>query len=241
MNNTSSNADAVYQRLEQIVKGKVFPRPVDFQTIEVNVSLDSIVFSSWFTENFYQANQTVEKTGGRIEGFTESDYRRYLMTVLVSRVQYVTNQRPILRWNDGFMVPAFFAICLAKIGRATDDSLGVQLIPTVTYDPADVMTLEEALSFSMRLKFIHRLGFTCADGYMRNKEGVFDAMSFFCTEDFVFSVSDKAPEALSVVASFLGVRGIETLLAPRVNYAVTQHLAVLVRQLALPGSSATEV
>jgi uncharacterized protein YeaC (DUF1315 family) len=241
MKNTSSNADAVYQRLEQIVKGKVFPRPVEFTTIQVEVSLDSIVFSSWFSENFYQANQTVEKTGGRIVGFSEEEYRRYLMTVLVSRVQYVNNQRPILRWNDGIMVPAFFAVCLAKIGRAVDDALGIQLIPTISFEDHEVMTLEEALSFSMRLRFIHRLGFTCADGYMRNKEGVFDAMSFFCTEDFVFSVTDRAPEALSVVASFLGVRGIETLLAPRVNYAVTSHLATLVRQLALPGSNSAEV
>lgn len=240
MNNESQrHLSSVESQLRDLVKGRITPSPETFDTVEILVSLNSNVFRAWFEDYVFSVNAVVEAQGGRISGFNATDLMRYLNTVLWCRVCYVRNESSVLlRWNELIAVPAFFSVAIAKIGRATNGSLGLELVPRVDFAPEQLMTADEMWDFSKRLEVLERFGFTMGYGYLRNKEGDFHVMSFFHTETNVYSPSDQAPESFSVLASFLSVTGIEAVLAPRVHYAQTRYLATLVRQLAKPNKGA---
>lgn len=233
-----TNLSSVEAQLRDLVKGQITPAPAEFDTVEILVSLNSNVFRAWFEDYVYSVEAVVATQGGNIPGFNAVDFMRYLNTILYSRVAYVRNEPVFLRWGDLVCVPAFFSVAIAKIGRAVNNSLGLELVPKVQFTPEQLMTQDEVWAFSRRLELLERFGFTMGYGYLRNKEGDYHVMSFFHTETNVYSPNDQAPESFSVLASFLSTTGIEAVLAPRVNYGQTRYLAALVRKLARPSKEA---
>lgn len=227
-------------------------RPVDFQQVDVAINLNEGLLT--FIEQYYDAiGQRLNQQGANVVPFTVDELRRYVITLIKSRVMWVRNERRIpIHYSERVVVPAFLNFVLSGIGRVELPDLGIELIPqffesaqgsvvsTEVIDPqveqpvavSQVMSKEEAIIFSNKLKPLSRLGFEFAEGYARDKTGVLDLMVLQMIEDTILSHTDKSHPAYAVAAYFLGLLQVTNLLGPRVLYGTREQMRMILRLVA---------
>jgi len=93
----------------------------------------------------------------------------------------------------------------------------------------DVTWLE---GFSRKVKALSPLGVEYAEGYTRSRDGSYDFMTMALLGGEVRNISKHPHPVFALLASTLGVRGIESVLSPRVSYGKASHFDSLIRNLA---------
>lgn len=212
--------------------------PAAIVTVEVKVNLASRVLDSYAVELFANAQVAVEMKGGTMP-FTEEEFVQYVRHLVRIRCDYVNNQRVPFGPTDLLAIPAFVSVVLQNLGKVFHLDLGLELVPvhsggeTATkgypWQESDIQLLKKV---SRGIVALGNYGLEYAKGYDRVKEGSFEFMSMSVLDDIVMGVNKEAHVVYALLASFVGLQGIERALSPRITYGTTRHFEILVRHLA---------
>lgn len=207
-------------------------------------------FERYLQMYYRRLTAAAELKGGRFSLAYET-FRRYIFTLLASRVNHVNRQEgapaPVVHYNAEAAVPSLVEKALSSIGRVTLKESGITLVPTFVVDKELLLTRQEFSDVTLSLRMFEDLGFQFADvAYPRNVEGTPDLMSMQFlqngladvqpapynrpTPSGVYSHAEKSP-VYAPIAFILGLRQLQSLLGARVFYAdeatFEEHLIVL--------------
>lgn len=118
---------------------------------------------------------------------------------------------------------------LDNIGRAVDQDLGVELLPCAVEAP---LTREEVEAISGKLKVLSSYGFEYGIGFSRDRHGSWDFMAMTLIDGEIRRHNQESHPVYALLASTLGIKGVEAVLSPRVTYGNEKHLSSVVRGLA---------
>lgn len=147
--------------------------------------------------------------------FTKEKFVQYCTTIVVSRIQYVLNKKPIVYPTDHIMVPSFLMNIIMQIGIAQDLKLGLSVRPA---EPEEVSTLaiEEIRKISFYLEALK--GYEGGFGYPRDKAGSWDLMTMQLIDNEIQRHDAEAHPVYALMASVIGPKLIESVLSPLVRY-----------------------
>lgn len=216
-------------QLKAFVEGRLVATPVSFDRTEVKIDLNAQVLTEYKRELFASWNQAVAMKGLTL-GFVEKDLSDYIDMLVILRVDYVNGKRVDVKPTDGMVVPSFLSLILSNVGLARNPELGIEVYPVVI---AEVKIDPEFMwKISRCIRTLSSTGIEYAEGYTRSRDGSYDFMSMALIDDYVRNASNQAHPVYALMACTLGVRGIETVLSPRINYGLQSHMRSLVRHLA---------
>jgi len=235
MGRDSRNNSGVPQEL-QSTAGRFVPRPVDVQEVPVLINL-SQAFDDFVAEYFQFAETTLAAHGGSWNLDLDT-FRKYVRTLIHSRVKWVRRERYTVHPTDNVVVPTLISHALAAMGRVDLDEVGIVFVPDYNPVKEEVLTADQALQVSAALKPLSFMGFSFARGYERDRRGAFDLMALQYLENHekgpgVYGHDRKAAQAFAPVSYLLGLRQLQTLLGTRVVYGDSVSLTTALRQLAV--------
>lgn len=219
--------------VQNYIEKSVAPMPFTFSEVPVEVDFNSEVLLTYSEELFNNINMAVSLKGGNFM-IEEEEFMKYINTIIKMRIDYVRGYRVMCGPTERFVVPAFLSLVLSNIGRARHLDYGIELVPKLVGDlkgqvfdkQADFMTVSNAL------RLLRGIGLEYAEGYSRDKEGSFDFMTMTLIDGIVRNISKEPHPVYALLSATLNVRGIESVLSPRITYGNVSHLANLVRGLA---------
>jgi hypothetical protein len=210
----------------------IIATPAEFSEVNVNINLGAKVLTTYVEELYSNLAMAVRLKGGEIR-FDEGTLKKYVNTLIRERVKYVRGERVIIGPTERVVVPSYLSCVLSNVGKARHLDYGVELTPKLTDGEFEFMDDKtEILTFSNGLKLLKGIGFEYAEGYTRDRDGSFEFMTFSLMDGVVKSISKDPHPVYALLSSTLSVRGIETVLLPRISYGSENHLAGLVRTLA---------
>jgi len=213
------------------VEQNVSARPAQFDEVKVQISTNTEVLATYIDELYSNIRMAVSLKGGDF-GIDVDTFTKYIHTIIKTRVDFVVGNKILFGPTERVVVPSFLSCVLSNIGRARHIDYGIELIPD--YKGGDVFTNKtEFMRVSNQLKILKGIGFEYAEGYTRSKEGSFDFMTMALIDGTVRNISKEPHPVYALLSSTLGVRGVETVLSPRITYGSETHLASLVRALAV--------
>lgn len=226
--NVKGSIDSPLSDYEKLAEKNLTHMPIDYQIVEVHVNLASPVLESFILELHSNLEAAASLKGG-VVGISLDEFRDYVHSLIATRIQYVRGDRAVFRPTDSVVIPSYLSVLLENLGQAIDHDLGVELVPCAIDCP---LKLEEIYSISRKLRVLGAVGFEYSDGYSRDRTGSWDFMSMTLIEDEIQRHNGDAHPVYAILASTIGLRGVETALSPRVKYGNAQHLASVVRSLA---------
>jgi len=120
-------------------------RYVEGDQLKVSVLQERDTFDE-FNDGCYTAIETRWATnhfGGEFP-ITQEEYRRYVLTAVISRVMRVRNERFHIRCDDVWALPAITAAVIAGIGRVILEAPVVTIMPSIDRDLiSEAMTYDE--------------------------------------------------------------------------------------------------
>lgn len=216
------------------IGNRIAPKPVKTLEVEVAVSMDSPVLHSYL-DAFYKELGILSRNRGGNVAFSFDDFRKYIATIVKSRVGYVNGERGVtVFYNDDIRVPAFLSNVLENLGLVSIPSRALELRPVYTGEDPGV-DLRWMKDISRELKHYEDFGMHFAIGYSRDKEGEQHFMTLQMMEDKVMAMSDEANPAYALLASTLALQGLAAVLGAvnfRTEYAEVSHLQSLVIKFA---------
>jgi len=220
--------------LKRFSEERVTAAAVRFDAVNVEIDLGAEILSTYAEELWLAWDQATQLRGWRMP-FAKEELLAYCCALVAMRVAYCQGKRVSIRPTDRIAVPSFLSVVLSNVGLTRDVELGIELRPIVK--PAaepnphedDVEWLE---GMSRKIKTLAPLGVEYAEGYSRSRDGSYDFMTMALLEGEMRNIAKKPHPVYALLASTLGVRGIETVLSPRVTYGSVGHFASLVRNLA---------
>lgn len=233
----TSTSDTALLNIKKIASEQLSALPMSYDRHEVTVDLGAKVLTAYKRELFTSWSMATQIRGVNMP-FSEEELGLYIDYLVVLRVDYVNGKRVKFPPTSGIAVPSFLSCVLSNLGMVKNLDLGLELYPTI--DPASLERLtlssEEYETFMFRLsgaiKALANLGIEYADGYLRSRDGSYEFMSMALVDGFIRNVSKEPHPVFALLASTLGVRGIEAVLSPRINYGTESHMVSLVRHLA---------
>lgn len=218
---------------ESQVKG-IVPRYTDrFETVEVEVSTDNDMFTTYVESSYFQMNATLMSNGGSLP-FTKEQWTEYLRYAVYQRVAYVTNQPCDFRPKDRMLVPHFLSVILQNVGVAREETLGIEVKPKLPAEKPG-MTKGTALMISNSLSILERHGFTFATEYSRAKDGDWSLMSMMVIDGFVRAHSDASHPVYATMASLLMYDcQLSKVITPRITYGSVEQYRAFVSVFAGP-------
>lgn len=219
------------QAIEAIAEMNIRPMAARYDVVEVNLHVDSPVLVVYTNELYNELVGLAEMRGGEFS-VSEEDFTKYVNTIVKARVDYVRHERPLFGPTERVAIPSFLAVVLANLGIAVDVDKGIELRPSLEIDDSSLLSKDELFKISSVLKRFSSLGFEYSDGYARDRMGSWDFMAMSVIEDNVLRHDKESHPVYALMASTLAIRGIETVLSPRIEYGSVNHLASLVRQVA---------
>lgn len=233
-NNSSANDKNVLP-FKDFAEKRICATPVSFETTEVSIQLDAVVLTEYKAELYASWDQAASMRGFELS-FSEEELSKYIDMIIITRVEYTRGRKVLVKPVDGFAVPSFLSCILSNIGLARNADLGIELVPVVergqrTVSPNEI-DYDFMVKISRAIKVLGRIGVEYAEGYTRSRDGSYEFMSMAMIDDYVRNVANTAHPVYALMASVLGVRGIEAVLSPRVNYGSVNHMKTLVRHLA---------
>lgn len=206
--------------------------PAEFSEVSVEINLGAKVLTTYVEELYSNLAMAVRTKGGDLS-FSEEDFRKYINTLIRERVRYVRGERILIGPTERVVVPSYLSCVLSNVGRARHLDYGIELTPKLTDGSFPLFDSKaEILSFSNKLKMLKGIGFEYAEGYTRDRDGSFEFMTFSLMDGVVKNISKEPHPVYALLSSTLCVRGVETVLLPRISYGSEGHLAGLVRTLA---------
>lgn len=228
---TQSDCFNDVSKLKDFVEGRIVATPVSFDRTEVVIDLDAQILSEYKRELFASWNQAVAIMGIDLD-FTEGDLSKYIDMLVVLRVDYVNGKRVSVKPTDGVVVPSFLSLILSNVGLARNPDLGIEVYPVVLQAETTPIDADFLWAMSRKIRVLSHAGIEYADGYTRSRDGSYEFMSMTLIEAYVRNATNTVHPVYALMAGTLGVRGIETVLSPRINYGSENHLRSLVRHLA---------
>jgi len=233
--NTRENESGVraVDSLKRFSEERIVAAAVNFDAVNVRIDLGADILTTYSKELYASWDQSASIRGWSIP-FAEEELLEYVRALVKIRVDYCAGKRVEIRPTDRIAVPSFLSVVLSNVGLARDIDLGIELRPTLAKDTpqvrdGDVTWLE---GFSRKIKALAPLGVEYAEGYTRSRDGSYDFMTMALLEGEVRNISKQPHPVFALLASTLGVRGIETVLSPRVSYGKANHFDSLIRNLA---------
>lgn len=225
--------------------------PSRARTDEVAVVINlGEAFDEYLRMYYRRLTAAVDHKGGRLS-FSGEDFRRYIVTLLDSRVKHVMRYkgapRPIVHHNTDAAVPTLVEKALSSIGKVKLNDVGITLVPAFTPEEDELLSITQFNEMTMELQTVMANGFTYGDvAYDRKPEGAPDLMVMQYlqnglrdvepapygrrAEPGVYSHEAKSP-AFAPMAFLLGLRQMQSLLGARIFYADTsafeEHLVNL--------------
>lgn len=212
--------------IEAIAERDVVPVTQPEQTIEVFISSETEVFKE-YSRRLYLSFAGAARLRGGTFPVAQEELEAYLRTFLKSRVDWVRsrtmNERlesNALRPNVRLAVPAFFTCVLGAIGESVDRERRLRLIPKWDdLDAGPFLTFEDMQRISAELVAYESIGFEYGEGYHRDTDGTWEFMSLVVMENKVLGHRrEEHTPTDALLASVVGVRGLEAILLPRINY-----------------------
>lgn len=195
--------------------------PVGEVRVPVLINL-SEAFNDW-TESYHRSAVMALSSRGGVFTITLDEFKRYILTLVCSRVDYVNNDNPIVKPHLPLRVPTLVHVALQGIGEAETEQTGVTFVPVHEVDRASLFPRAEMIEISDRLADLEWVGFNFANGYDRDSKGAYDLMAMQYLQQTlragVYS-HDRTPAiAFAPIAYFLGLKQVHSLLGERVIYA----------------------
>lgn len=210
----------------------VRPIPSEYTVTPVSIHLDAPVLTEYCEALFTSLNFTWCSRGGSEMPISLDELQAYVATLVKTRVDYVNGDRPLFSPMERIVVPSFLSCVLQNVGVAVDVDLGVELRPVITEEPTPFLAKENMLVISRQLRGFQNMGFDFAEGYSRDRSGSWDFMAMAVVEGEVLRHDKSAHGVYALLASTLSIRGVETVLSPRVNYGSVSHFRSLIAQVA---------
>jgi len=215
------------------IEKNVSPMPAEFTEVSVEVDFNSPVLDTYVDELYSNIMMAVEMKGG-VFNIQEEEFVKYINTIIKMRVDYVCGFKVMMGPTERLVVPSYLSCVLSNIGRARHLDYGVELVPKLVSQLKDQVfdKKSDLISISNALRLLKGIGFEYAEGYTRSKEGSFDFMTMTLMDGMVRNISKDPHPVYALLSSTLNVRGVESVLSPRISYGSQAHLANLVRGLA---------
>lgn len=214
---------------KDLAEKRIASQPVSFDSHEVIISLDAEVLKE-YKEELYASWDAAAAMRGITLPFSSDDLASYIDQLVVLRVKYVNGERVAYGPTDRICVPSFLSLVLSNVGKVSNVDYGLELFPRVAVETK--IDSEFMMKMSRFIRALSHLGIEYAEGYSRNKEGSYEFMSMTLIDGFIRNPDKAAHPVFALMASTLGVRGIEAVLSPRINYGSESHMRMLVRHLA---------
>jgi hypothetical protein len=213
----------------------VVSAPVGYDEVKVVIDPTSKVLEAYVEELYFNIQTSVSLTGGNF-GVTEEEFILYCHTLVKYRVDYVCSGRGKsvkvpFGPTERIVVPSYLSCVLQNIGRAVHAEFGLEFMPEMK-EGLKYLEPDEMRRISNSLKLLKGIGLEYAEGYSRNKDGSLDFMTMSLMDGMVRNISKDPHPVYALLSSTLGVRGVETVLSPRITYGNVDHLTSLVRGLA---------
>jgi hypothetical protein len=195
--------------------------PVGEVRVAVSINLGE-PFDDWVDSYHRSAVMALSSKGGHFT-LELNDFRKYVMTLICARIDYVNAANPVVKPFLPLRVPTLVHVALQAIGEAETEQTGVIFVPTHDFSRSDQFNQSEMIEISDRLADLEWAGFNFANGYDRDSKGAYDLMAMQYLQgtirDGVYS-HDRSPAiAFAPVAYFLGLKQLHSLLGERVIYA----------------------
>jgi hypothetical protein len=204
----------------------------EIDEIEVLTNVDSAVYKE-YVEQFVLNLLSAQEIEGNKATFTVEDMDRYLKTLVQVRIKMVSRAKVEFTWKDTIAIPAFFALLLSKIGKSTDYTLGVTIVPKFDETDFKAMEFKEVRNFSNKLfSAARRFRFELATQLPRDLNGDWEFMSMQLVEGQIRHHSGDPAPYKAVLASVFAWNGLNALLLPRVIYGYTNTWIPLIRRFA---------
>lgn len=224
-----STIDSNLKQVKVFAEGRIAVQPVSFDRHEVEIRLDAGVLREYKRE-LYACWDAAAQVRGIVLNFTEEDLSKYIDMLIKIRVDYVNSKRVVIGPTDRVCVPSFLSLVLSNVGKVSNVDYGLELIPIVTGAPE--IDEEFIWKVSRSIRALSNIGIEFADGYSRSRDGSYEFMTMTLIDGSIRN-PDKAPHPVyALMASTLGLRGIEAVLSPRINYGSESHMRMLIRHLA---------
>jgi hypothetical protein len=216
---------------------KFSPTKAKSDEVPVLINLGE-AFDRYIRMYYRRLQSAVDHKGGTL-GFDVVAFRKYIYTLIDSRVKHVMRYagapRPIVHYNTEAAVPTLVEKALTSIGRVKLDKLGIIFVPAFEATPEELLTIQEFNELTLELQTVMANGFTYGDvAYDRKPEGAPDMMVMQYlhngladvqappfdrrTEPGVYSHAEYSP-AFAPLAFLFGLRQMQSLLGARVFYA----------------------
>lgn len=230
MKSNKPSKDEKFLSVEKFAEGQLSVAPYEYTVQEVEVNLDSEVLSAYVNELFSNLQFAVESRGGSVP-FTHDELLNYIKALIASRIAYTRGEggRKMVGPTSHVAVPSYISVLLDNIGRAVDQDLGVELLPSAVESP---LTLEEVTAMSGKLKVLGHYGFEYGTGFSRDRHGSWDFMAMTLVDGEIRRHNQESHPVYALLASTLSLKGVEAVLSPRVTYGNERHLSSVVRGLA---------
>lgn len=234
--NTNSSDNALL-KIKNIASEQLSALPMSYDRHEVVVDLGAKVLTTYKSELYISWSLAAQMRGVNLP-FSEEELGLYINYLVVLRVDYVNGKRVKFPPTSGIAVPSFLSCVLSNLGMVKNLDLGLELYPVVDVSNVKGMNLTEEeyekfmFKMSGAIKTLANLGIEYADGYLRSRDGSYEFMSMSLIDGFIRNTSKDPHPVFALLASTLGVRGIEAVLSPRINYGTESHMVSLVRHLA---------
>lgn len=206
----------------------VKPVPVGFDTQEVVVTQAvSTRLARFYVESI---NNAFAKLSRDVE-VDVSDVVRYFNYLVSLRIGYVNGQR-YPREANRLKIPTVFALGLSHVGVVRDQSLGIELIPTLKDEIRDnAMTLDEAVEFSDKLFLAEYGGLKLVEGLPRDPAGQLETMYFTWIEDKCLAHTNAHGISNAALSAFFSMNHLGSLISPRVMYGYRSELETALRDV----------
>lgn len=211
------------------VEKTVGPSPAKFDVVNVKIDCQSKTFVVYVDELYSNIMMALSLRGGTLS-ITKNDFISYCENLVRIRIDYVNRRRIGIGPTERIVIPSYLSLLLTNIGLARHLDYGLELQPE--YSEIKVLSDDHMRSISNALKLLKGIGFEYAEGYSRDREGSFDFMAFALIDGMVYTITKDSHPVYALLACTLGIRGVESVLSPRVTYGSESHLMNLVKILA---------
>lgn len=160
--------------------------------------------------------------------FTKEEFKNYCLNLVLSRIQYVLNKKPLVYPTDHIMVPSFLMNIIMQIGIAQDLKLGISVKPAEP-DSVPAVAIEKMREISFYLEALK--GYEGGFGYPRDKAGSWDLMTMQLIGNEIQRFDAEAHPVYALMASVIGPKLIESVLSPLVKYGDSTLFEGLLWQL----------
>lgn len=193
---------------------------VPMETVEVIVSSKELM--SDYAKAFVREAKRVNPQRWEQVQLTEEEMVAYSKFLLVQRIKSVNDECTDWRKLKRLYIPVFLQYTLRMIGIVTMRDIGLRMVPVLSEDDVDTITVEEALAISEKISYWDTVSdglSLVVDAMPRSREGDESVMSTAMIAGYARSIKKVKHVVDTYVTKFLNMK-LKEELAFKVLYRV---------------------